>query len=136
VGGWFWDLANARGGPPIFLAAPRPFYLSVFVKGPLKKTPKKAPKKESGEKRPTDLFSFFQVPLLSDIRVGCRLWTCHRRLTPAAGCGVFFYELVPSGYPFICSVFAKLFFVFFSFNGFFVISSEKKIKFATRSPTF
>jgi hypothetical protein len=46
------------------------------------------------------------------MRVGCRLWTCHRRLTPAAGCGVFLYELVPSGYPFICCL-CETFFVFF-----------------------
>jgi hypothetical protein len=42
--------------------------------------------------RPTSLLFFFfflQVPLAS-------LWTCHRMWAPAAGDGVFLYELVPS----------------------------------------
>jgi hypothetical protein len=30
-----------------------------------------------------------------------RLWTCHRMLAPAAGCGVLLYELVLSDCPFI-----------------------------------
>jgi hypothetical protein len=43
-------------------------------------------------------------------RYARRLWTCHRRWAPAAGCGVFFCELVPSGDPFVCCL-CKTFFL-------------------------
>jgi hypothetical protein len=60
------------------------------------------------------LFCFLGAPFK---RYARRLWTCHRRLAPAAGCGVFLYELVPSGDPFICCLCETFF--FFLFNGFF-----------------
>jgi hypothetical protein len=65
---------------------------------------KKNPKKKHGKKnlaksdRPT-FFFFLGAPFK---RYARRLWTCHRRWAPAAGCGVFLCELVPSGGPFMC----------------------------------
>jgi hypothetical protein len=50
--------------------------------------PKGAFKKKTNKKRPKKTF----------LR---RLWTCHRTWAPAAGCGVFIYELVPSDNPFM-----------------------------------
>jgi hypothetical protein len=42
-------------------------------------------------------FFFFQVPLLSAMRVGCGHATADRRWAPAAGCGVFLSDnkLIP-----------------------------------------
>jgi hypothetical protein len=74
-----------------------------------KRKRKQAREKKSGEKRPTDFSSFFFLGAPFR-RYARRLWTCHRRWAPAAGCGVFLCELVPSGDPFIYAVFAKLFF--------------------------
>jgi hypothetical protein len=59
-----------------------------------------SPKKKS--KTTTDRLSFlvffFNVPLASAVG---RLRTCHRMRAPAAGCGGFLYELVPSDDPFM-----------------------------------
>jgi hypothetical protein len=62
-----------------------------------------------------------------------RLWTCHRMWAPAAGCGVFLSELVPSGDPLILymvSLRSKQFLsapFFFPPTDIFCISSENKL---------
>ena len=59
--------------------------------------------------RPTFFFFFFLGAPFK--RYARRLWTCHRRWAPAAGCGVFLCELVPSGDPFICCLCETFFFL-------------------------
>jgi hypothetical protein len=56
-----------------------------------------------------------------------RLWTCHRIWAPAAGCGVFLYELVPSDGPFIWCLCETNFFAdaFLFANGHFFISENQ-----------
>jgi hypothetical protein len=68
-------------------------------------------------------------------RYARRLWTCHRRWAPAAGCGVFLCELVPSGDPFVCCLCETFFLCEILFSNGFFIFSEKQIKFATSSTT-
>jgi hypothetical protein len=77
------------------------------------KTKTKKHEKESGEKRPTDFSFFFFLFFLGAPfkRHARRLWTCHCRWAPAAGCGVFLCELVPSGDPFICCLCKTFFFL-------------------------
>jgi hypothetical protein len=84
----------------------------------LQKKQKNKGQKNNPKKQPTDFpsfFLFFRCPLR-------RLWTCHRMWSPAAGCGVFLYELVPSDGPlYLYGVFAKQYFcaaIFLFFNGF------------------
>jgi hypothetical protein len=71
--------------------------------------------KNNPKKQPTDFPSFFfflKVPLASAVG---RLWTCHRMWAPAAGCGVFLYELVPSDDPLMWCLYETFF-----FGGFFI----------------
>jgi hypothetical protein len=105
-------------------------------KGKKKKTKKTRAKKKSRQKA-TDRLSFCVCFLLAR-RHARRLWTCHRMWAPAAGCGVFLYELVPSDDPFMSlyGVFAKHFFRGnFCFQRTFFISSEKQIKFVMSTTT-
>jgi hypothetical protein len=58
----------------------------------------KEQKNNPGKKQPTDfpfLFVFRVEPYAR------RIWTFHRMRAPAAGCGVFLHELVPSDDPFV-----------------------------------
>jgi hypothetical protein len=76
-------------------------YLPTTYRGASKKKQKKTSTKKriknlAKSDRPT--FFFLGAPFK---RYARRLWTCHRRWAPAAGCGVFLCELVPSGDPFI-----------------------------------
>ena len=120
------------------LAVARIFRISHFThhEGPPKKRKRKqARKKESGEKRPTDFPSFFFLGAPFK-RYARRLWTCHRRWAPAAGCGVFLCELVPSGDPFICCLCETFFLAdIFYLTDIFFISSEKQIKFVASTAT-
>jgi hypothetical protein len=66
---------------------------------PSKKKKKKTRDKKATQaknNRPTSLLFFWRVRPYAR-----RLWTCHRMWAPAAGCGVFLYDLAPSGDPFI-----------------------------------
>jgi hypothetical protein len=66
-----------------------------WTRAPKKKAKKQGTKKQFTQKTTDRLFFpfFLKVPLESAVG---RLWTCHRMWAPAAGCGVFLYELVPS----------------------------------------
>jgi hypothetical protein len=96
-------------------------------KGPLKKKEGGAKKNQAeSEKRPTD-FPFFFFLGAPFTRYARRLWTCHRRWAPAAGCGVFLYELVPSGDPFICSLCEAFFVCVFSLRRIFFSPPKNKL---------
>ena len=85
---------------------------SCGAEGPPKKKKKKTSTKKRIWRKATDrlffLFFFLGAPFK---RYARRLWTCHRRWAPAAGCGVFLCELVPSGDPFICCLCETFFFL-------------------------
>jgi hypothetical protein len=88
-----------------------------MFKGPPKKNKKQGTKKQPQKTSPTGFPFFlllFQVPLASAVG---RLWTCHRMWAPAAGCGVFLYELVPSDGPFMWCLYETFFWAdFFNFS--------------------
>jgi hypothetical protein len=94
-------------------------------KGPQKKEKKKTRNKKTiPKKKPTDFPLFFlKVPLATAVG---RLWTCHRMWAPAAGCGVFLCELVPSDDPFMWCLCETVFFCgHFFFQRTFFSSSEQ-----------
>ena len=72
------------------------------------------------------------MPLASAVG---RLWTCHRMWAPAAGCGVFLYELVPSDDPFMWCLCETFFCGHFFFPTDFFFPSEQQIKFVTSTTT-
>jgi hypothetical protein len=94
------------------------------TRGAQKKEKENKEQKNNPKKQPTDFrlpFFFFRSPLRLASAVG-RLWTCHRMWAPAAGCGVFLYELVPSDGPFLWCLYETFFlrtFVFIFSNGLF-----------------
>jgi hypothetical protein len=50
-------------------------------------------------------------------RLWAGLWTCHRMWAPAAGCGVFLYQLVSSDDPFMWCLYETFFLRTYFFNG-------------------
>jgi hypothetical protein len=96
--------------------------------GPPKKKKKRTRAKKAIPKnnRPTSPPFFFRCSLR-------RVWTYHRMWAPAAGCGVFLCELVPSNDTFM-SLKKKNADIFFP-NGHLFIPSEKQIKFVTSTTT-
>jgi hypothetical protein len=102
----FFCSSVARPLKPIFYNKRQQFKTNTAkphvdnIEGPPKqnKKRKQGTKNNSSKKQPTDLFSFFFWRVKPYAR---RLWTYHRMRAPAVGCGVFLYELVPSGDPFV-----------------------------------
>jgi hypothetical protein len=106
----------------------------LYTRGIKKKKGQKTKKQpRQSKKQPTD-FPFFGFGFgfcgLGPMRVGCghgHATACgHPQL--AAGCGVFLYELVPSGGPFI-SCLCETFFCghFLFFNGHFLFPPKNKL---------
>jgi hypothetical protein len=108
-------------------------YIPPAIHTPIQGASKKKEKENKGQKnnpkkQPTDFpsfFFFFLRPLASAVG---RLWTCHRMWAPAAGCGVFLYELVPSEAPLLWCIYETFFFAdFFFSNGHFFSSDFRAI---------
>jgi ribosomal protein S27E len=84
---------------------------------------KKDQKAKSGEKRPTG-FPFVFVLFLGTPCVGCGHATAYGHPQLAVGCGVFLYELVPSGDPFIYCLCETFFLAAIFFQRIFLLSGK------------